>query len=139
MHLWTSSTKQTESATKTEVKTQVLLKYVDRIVYRDRVVIKTVTKPDGTKIVTKTEDKTNSKTDTKVDSTVATKKDSIAAPVETKLPAYLVGISYPLTSFSHPDQAEVLVGARLGNLPLYLVGTSQPLHLTLEVGLVYQW
>jgi hypothetical protein len=140
-------TKVIEEKVVTKVEVQTVTEYKDKIVYKDRVVIERVTTPDGT--VT---ERTTAESEGSKDSSVSTVENRTESSVTdrsrttsvvnnpTKLSRYSLGVDYSLKNTVEKknltldwSSVTLQVGARIGNLPLF-IGVFSNLSLS-EYGL----
>lgn len=119
-------------------KEVVRVEWRDRVVNKDVVVTKVITKPDGTKVVVESKDK--STTTDKSGSTTTTEEKQVERiqPWAVPLARYSVSVGMPALPFpSYTDirQYQVEGAIRLGDLPLWLTIGGQPLQKEVYLGL----
>lgn len=118
-------------------------KIVEKVVYKDRVKTQVVTKPDGTRIETKEETKVSTASTDKVVEEIKTNErteiKSDRRQSSGDLSRYSLSILYPIHSLNFQRDFYMAVGARLGNLPIFVEAIGQPLRQQLGIGVRYEF
>lgn len=98
--------------------TRVVTKNIDKVVYKDRIVVvkEVITKPDGTKEERETREETRSGSETKTDEK---RTDDLSVAVR-GLPNYSLSVFCNIRDCANPTSYNVLTGFRLGQLPINL-------------------
>jgi hypothetical protein len=141
---WAVYFRAPEVVTRVETKTveveKKVVEYKDRIVYRDRVRTRTITKttPAGTKtvIVEREENNEQSRTVAATEGTERVRSEQVSARVETKpsRPSYVLLGSYGVRDREY----NVGVGVRLGSFPIYATVTNPHNRLAPAVGVIVE-
>lgn len=118
----------TKTVTVEKVRTEVKVETVEKekIVYRDRAhnVVRTVVKPDGTRITTKTHDTDKSVIDDtskakSISNISEASKSTAITEIKSTQTKYLLGISNKAQVFQFGPEISIVGGVRMGGLPIF--------------------
>lgn len=131
-------------AVATKVETRVEFKEKEVVRWKEKLVSKVVTKPDGTRVESTTTsrggEQTNSTASTQ---TKTTQESTLTAETRSSQSRFVLGVSHRLPPWSACtlcfQESYAVAGARLGSLPLWVTVQNPLLSLSPSLGLLVEF